>query len=162
MLPPHHGPGQDHVQCHEEPSLTRDKILTRPDVMLVELTSEEQRIYYSATFNAVLPSLPTNIKHSCKRRKVWILEVGYSSDTKYEENFQEKTQQHQALVHALTQWGYDVHLRPLPLGFAGTVYKSNLESQVDLGITRHQSLSVLRKLHMQAITCLHNLFWQHH
>ena len=33
MLPPHHGPGHDHmVQCHEEPSLTRDK--TRPDVMI--------------------------------------------------------------------------------------------------------------------------------
>ena len=53
-----------------------------------------------------------------------------------------KTQQHQALVNALTQWSYDVHLRPLPLGFAGTVYKSNLETLVDLGITRHQSLSV--------------------
>ena len=125
--------------------------------MIVELTSEEQRIYCSATCNAVLPSLPTNIKHSCKRRKVWILEVGYSSDTRYEEKFQEKTQQHQALVNAPTQWGYDVYLRPLPLGFAGTIYKSNLETLVDLGITRHQSLSVLRKLHMHAITCLHNI-----
>ena len=88
-------------QAHEEPSLTRDK--TRPDVMIVELTSEEQRIYCSATCNAVPPSLPTNIKHSCKRRKVWILEllililIGYSSDTKYEKKFQEKTQQHKFL-----------------------------------------------------------------
>ena len=71
MLPPH----QDHM--HEEPSLTRNK--TRPDVMSVQLTSEEQRIYCSATCNAVLPSLLTNIKYSCKRRKVWILEAGYSS-----------------------------------------------------------------------------------
>ena len=91
--------------------------------MIVELTAEEQRMYYSATCNAVLPSLPTNIKQSCKRRKVCILEVGYSSDTKYEEKFQEKTQQHQlswfvvqlmpcfSLIESeLTCWGLlDVH-----------------------------------------------------
>ena len=94
-----------------------------------------------------------------------ILEVGYSSDTKYEEKFQEKTQQHQALVNALTQWGYDVRrlvyiMKVLAKAFTiriCTVYKSNLETLVDLGITRHQSLSVLRKLHMHASTCLHNI-----
>ena len=152
MLPPHQ------LQNHEElsePSLIRDK--TRPDVMIVELTLEEQRTYCNAKCNAVLPNLSTNIKHSCKRRRVWILEVGYNSDTKYEEKFQEKTQQHQPLVNALTQWGYDVHLRPLPLGFAGTIYKSNPTTLADLGITRYQSLSVLRKLHIHAITCLHNI-----
>ena len=131
----------------------------------MELLSEEQRIYCNATCNihAVLPDLSTNMKHSCKQRKVWILEVVYNSNTKCEEKLREKIQQHQALVNALTKWGCNLHLRPLPLGFAGTVYKSNLETLEDLGITRYQSLSVLRKLqshacnHMHAITCLHNI-----
>ena len=54
------------LQDLEEPSLNRDK--TRPDVMILELTSEEQRIYSNcnAACNAVLPSLLTNIEHSCK------------------------------------------------------------------------------------------------
>ena len=133
MLPPHHD--------NDNPSLTREKM--RPDVMLVELTPEEQRTYYRAhtigsTLKLVdLPNLLTRIEHSCKRRKVWPLEVGYSSETKYKEKFQEKTLQHQALVNALTQWGYDVHLRPLPLGFASTVYNTNLKTLIDLGVTRH-------------------------
>ena len=139
---------------HEDPSRAGDKM--RPDVMFEELTREEQHIYSHATCDAILPLLPTNIGHSCKRRKVWILEVGHSSDTKYEEKLQEEILQHQALVNVLTTWGYDVQLRPLPLGFAGTIYKSNLKALIDLGITGHQSLSILRKLHIHAITCLHS------
>ena len=94
MLPSH----------REDPSRTRDKM--RPDVMMVELTHEEQRMYSHAR-DAVLSNLLTHTGHNCKRRKVRILEVGYSSNTKYEEKFQEKTLQHQALVNTLTQWGYD-------------------------------------------------------
>ncbi len=94
MLPSH----------REDPSRTRDKM--RPDVMMVELTHEEQRMYSHAR-DAVLSNLLTHTGHNCKRRKVRILEVGYSSNTKYEEKFQEKTLQHQALVNTLTQRGYD-------------------------------------------------------
>jgi len=49
------------------------------------------------------------------------------------------------------------YLRPLPLGVAGTIYKTNLTTLMDLGITRHQSLATLRKLHIHAISCLHNI-----
>ncbi len=30
------------------------------------------------------------------------------------------------LVCMLTRYGFDVQLRPLPLGYAGTIYKTNL------------------------------------
>lgn len=152
MLPPHQL--QDHEEL-SEPSLIRFRDKTRPDVMIVELTLEEQRTYCNAKCNAVLPYLSTNIKHSCKRRRVWMLEVGYNSNTKYEEKFQEKTQQHQALVNALTQWGYDVHLRPLPLGFAGTIYKSTLRT-----IAHHQ-IPITKCAEEAPHTCNH-MPTQHH
>ena len=86
----------------------------------------------------------------------WILEGGYCSDTKYEEKLHEKTQQHQEVTNMLTQYGYDVYLKPLPLGFAGTVYKSNLEALMHFGMNKTKAKGTLRKLHTHAITCLHN------
>lgn len=54
-----------------------------------------------------------------------------------------------------------MYLKPAPLGFAGTVYKLKpsvkQEALVDLGTTKHQSLSVFHKLHMHAMTCLHDI-----
>jgi len=125
--------------------------------VMVELTRLEQCTYLTAEDNADLPPLTSHIGRSCRRRKVWVLEVGYGSDTKYEEIWQTKTEQHQTLIRLLTHFGYEVHLRPLPLGVAGTIYKTNLTTLVDLGITRHQSSGTLRKLHIHAISCLHNI-----
>ena len=48
----------------------------RPDVMVVELTRREQRTYFIVEDNADLPPLESHIECSCKRRKVWVLEVG--------------------------------------------------------------------------------------
>ncbi len=101
---------------------------------MVELTRLEQCTYLTAEDNADLPPLTSHIGRSCRRRKVWVLEVGYGSDTKYEEIWQTKTEQHQTLIRLLTHFGYEVHLRPLPLGVAGTIYKTNLTTLVDLGI----------------------------
>jgi hypothetical protein len=101
---------------------------------MVEQTRLEQCTYLTAEDNADLPPLTSHIGRSCRRRKVWVLEVGYGSDTKYEEIWQTKTEQHQTLISLLTHFGYEVHLRPLPLGVAGTIYKTNLTTLVDLGI----------------------------
>lgn len=46
----------------------------------------------------------------------------------YEDKWQSKIEQHQAL---LTQLGYDVHVKYLQLGSAGTVYKIKLATVVD-------------------------------
>ena len=60
-------------------------------------------------------------------------------------------QQHQTIVDILTIYGYDVHLRPLPLGYAGTIYKTNLTAVMDFAISRTKALAVPKKLHMHAI-----------
>ncbi len=58
------------------------------------------------------------------------------------------------------QWlmyGYDVHLRPMPLGYAGTIYNCNPSMLQDLGLQRTVAKEILKKLHMHAITSLHNI-----
>ena len=75
----------------------------------------------------------------------------------YKGKLHEKTQQHQEVTNMLTQYGYDMHLKALPLGFAGTVYKSNLEALMHFGMNETKAKSTLCKLHTQAITCLHNI-----
>ena len=52
-------------------------------------------------------------------------------------------QQHQTIVDILTIYDYNVHLRPLPLGYAGSIYKTNITA-------------VLKKLHINSVRCLHN------
>ena len=135
---------------NQDPVNARDKL--RPDIMVVELSRAEQASCASRPPNRQLDARLGN-----RARRVWILKGGYCSDTMYHEKLQEKTQQHQALVNMLTSYGYDVHLLPFPLGLAGTIYKSNCDALQDLGLGRSSSLTTLRKLHVHAIKCLHNI-----
>ena len=57
----------------------------------------------------------------------------------------------------LKMYGYDVHLRPMPLGDAGTMYNCNLSMMQDLGLQRPVAKGVMMRLHMHAITSLHNI-----
>ncbi len=68
---------------HEDPVAAREKI--RPDVMVVELTKSEQQRYGNGAManTACHTALPTKVGN--RARKVWILEGGYCSDTKYAE-----------------------------------------------------------------------------
>ena len=70
----------------------------------------------------------------------------------------EKNEQHEKLVNMFEVYGYDVQLRPMPLGYAGTIYKCNLSMLQDLGLSRAAAKGVLKKF---ALTC--NLVpTQHH
>jgi len=51
----------------------------------------------------------------------------------------------------LKMYGYDVQLRPMPLGYAGTIYNCNLSMLQDLGLQRTVAIGVLKKLHTHAI-----------
>lgn len=70
--------------------------------------------------------------------------------------YNQKMQQHQLLCQMLTQHGYKVRLLPLPLGFAGTLYKSNMAAPTELGISRAQA-KVMRQLRIHGMTCPHNI-----
>ena len=105
---------------------------------VLELTHREQRTYLTAEDNADLPPMTSRIGRSCRRGKAWVLEVGdwvlevgYGADTKYEELWQTKPEQHQMLKSFLTHFGYEVPLRPLPLGVASTMCNTNLTLLVD-------------------------------
>ena len=111
--------------------------------MVVELTQTEQKEYLRNTDKAK-QTLPTYV--GTKKRKVWILEGGYCSDTNCKHKYKEKTEQHQVLVNMLTTYGYQVMLRPMPLGYAGSIYQINLEALLDVGITKHQALRTPREL----------------
>ena len=53
--------------------------------------------------------------------------------------------------------GYDVQLRPMPLGYAGTIYIFDLSMLQELGLQRLVAKGVLNKVLMHAITSLHNI-----
>ena len=57
----------------------------------------------------------------------------------------------------LKLYGHDVHLRPMPVGYAGTINNCNLSMLEDLVLQKTVAKGVLKKLHMHAITSLHNI-----
>ncbi len=55
------------------------------------------------------------------------MEGSYCADTRYAEKVAEKKED-EKLVNMLTRYGYDdVHLRPMPLGYAGTICSCNFQ-----------------------------------
>ena len=85
------------------------------------------------------------------------MEGGYCADTRYTEKVAEKNEQHEKLVDMLNIHGYDVHLRLMPLGCAGTIHNCNVSVLQDLGLRRTVVKGVLKESHMHAITSLHNI-----
>ena len=128
---------------------------------MVELQEHAQSIYQTAASSAthsVLLSSVIDPRLGCGRqRKIWIVEGGCCVDTRYAEKVAEKNKQHEKLVDMLKMYGYDVHLRPMPLGYTGSNYNCNLSMLQDLGLERTVAQGVLRKLHMRAITSPHNI-----
>ena len=128
---------------------------------MVELQEHAQSIYQRAASSAthsVLLSSVIDPRLGCGRqRKIWIVEGGCCVDTRYAEKVAEKNEQHEKLVDMLKMYGYDVHVRPMPLGYAGSNYNCNLSMLQDLGLQRTVAKGVLRKLHMRAITSPHNI-----
>ena len=142
-----------------DPDGLRTKL--RPDIMMVELQEQEQSIYQRAAGSTTCSVLPSSVIDPRlgrgRQRKIWIVEGGYCADTRYAEKVTEKNEQHEKLVDMLKMYGYDVQLRPMPLGYAGTIYKCNLSMLQDLGLQRTVAKNVLKKVHTHAIMCLHNI-----
>ena len=71
--------------------------------------------------------------------------------------WQKKNEQHEKLADMLKMYTSDVHLRRMPLGYAGTIYNCNLSMLQVLGLHKTMAKRVLKKLHMHAITSPHNI-----
>jgi hypothetical protein len=124
----------------------------RPDIMLVEVSQEEFAKWVAG--ESVGRLCPT---HDTRPRRVWIVEIGYCSDTRYEAKLDEKRAQHSQLQAALQSYGYDVTLIPMVLGNTGTVYTTNLEGLMQLGMSREKGKKLLAQLHTHAVACTHNI-----
>ena len=80
------------------------------------------------------PMPPGNHEHQpstrsqVRKRKVWLLEGGYTSDTRHLEKVEEKKQQHETLMKALDLQGFDARLLILTFGVGGTIYKRTQDS----------------------------------
>ena len=140
-----------------DPDGLRTKL--RPDTMMVELQEHEQLIYHraaSSTTHNVLPSSVTDLRLGRGRhRKIWTVESGCCPDTRYAQEVAENNRQHEKLVHMLKVYGYDLHLRPMALGYAGTIaYNCNLSMLQDLELQKTLVKGVLKQLHMHAIKSL--------
>ena len=60
--------------------------------------------------------------------KVMIVEVGYTSETRYAEKLQEKMTQPEKLQSALSRAGFGLILLPVMIGTTGGIFNSNLDS----------------------------------
>ena len=90
-------------------------------------------------------------------RRIWIVEGGYCSDTRYQEKLKDKEAQHQALQEALEDYGYKVAVLPVILGFSGSHFHTTTHAFKQLGIEHSAATTLMLKLHEHAITSLHNI-----
>ena len=130
----------------------------RPDMMIVEMTASEQQTYipFDDTTGATLPTLSA-IKQDGKARRIWIVEGGYCSDTRYEDKLKEKEDQHLILQTALEDHGYQVLTLPIILGVSGSHFHTTTQAFKQLGLSHDAAKTLLFKLHEHSITCLHSI-----
>ena len=149
----------------------------RPDILLVEVTHDEQTLYTRHGNHAVLtgnfcdstmprqpmpqgnhaqqPSTP-----QIRKRRVWLLEGGYTSDTKHLEKVEEKKRQHETLMKALNLQGFDARLLILTFGVGGTIYKRTQDSLEITGVGTMEMKTLLKDIHLHSVACLHNIVIQ--
>ncbi len=111
-------------------------------MMLTEMTHPELMRYNAEGMDQ--PELSTTI--SCqrplgsrdgteiRRRKVWVIEGGYTADSRPGDKMREKELQHAQLMHALKVRGFDAELMVLMFGLGGTVYQQAAEDLHLLGV----------------------------
>ena len=90
-------------------------------------------------------------------RRVWIVEVGYCSDTRYLDKLQENTQQHRQLQGLLMDKGFKVTCLPIILGNSGANYSTTESSLSQLGISHGTVQTLTLKLSDHAAWYLHKL-----
>ena len=122
-----------------------------------------------------LPADPTSADIQAATRnkgqyEVQIIEVGYTSDTRWRERMAGKRSQHwgtgglseeerTCLADALRREGWRVAEEPciILIGTCGTVYGSGLRALERLGVTTEGSRRLLRRLHLEAVTALRDI-----
>ena len=92
-----------------------------------------------------------------QRRKVWLIEGGYTSDTRHLEKLAEKQNQHRKLVGALELRVFDVKPMIFAFGVGGTIYKQSGEDLRHLGIGTTAITRTLKEQHLHSVKCAMNI-----
>ena len=138
----------------------------RPDVLLIEVTHDEQIRYTTAGNHPTLgtefyePNRGARARLLSRKRKIWLLEGGYTADTKHLAKIAEKEQQHMTLLRALRTQGFDPHLQILTFGVGGTVFEQTKTFMHDNGISPNDTTHLLNQIHLHSVQCLHNIVVQ--
>ena len=104
---------------------------------------------------AILPDRDTPDKPTDK--KIWLLELGYCSDTNQATKFNEKQDQHASLVNHLKELGCIVHYEIITLGTTGTIPKSVIPTLRTLGVDYVKAVKLADKLHAHTIMCFKSI-----
>ena len=95
-----------------------------------------------------------------RKRIVWLLEGGYTSDTKHLEKIWEKIEQHQTLLEALSLRGFEARLGLLTFGVRGTMHSATRDALHDTGIKPVEMKNLLKDIHLHSVEYLHNIVIQ--
>ena len=102
-----------------------------------------------------------------QRRKLWLIEGGYTSDTRHLERLAEKQNQHQKLIGAPELRGYDVKPMIVTFGVGLTIYKQSVEDLHPIGVNTTAISSnttaisrTLKEVHLHSVTCAINIITQ--
>jgi hypothetical protein len=90
-------------------------------------------------------------------RKIWLIELGYSYDTRYMGKVPEKKERHAELCKLLAAEGYDVMLLPVVLGSAGPLFKCLERATEERDIPHARKNKLYSKLHLHSVHSVHSL-----
>jgi hypothetical protein len=85
-----------------------------------------------------------------KHKHIYIIELGYCSDTNHDIKFTQKSHQHAALTQHLLRQGHSVTHITFTLGTTGTIPIIAHNNLLSLGIDKQSSIKLLTKLHMHS------------
>ena len=93
-------------------------------------------------------------------RIVWLIEGGYTSDTRYLEKLAEKKNQHHKLMNALTLRGFDAKLMIFAFGVGGSIYRQKIEDLRQLRVSTAVITKTLKDIHLHFVTYATNIITQ--
>ena len=117
----------------------------RPDILLVDKVQLHGKRKYAGAAK------------STTRRRAHILEIGYTSESRYKDKVSEKQNQHEQLCSALGHDGYDVEQHNIILGSSGGIFKDSTAELITLGIDKDCCNKLTRRLHIHSIHWLHTI-----
>jgi len=143
------------------PPHNKDKL--RPDCMIIEIPKckvpidTRKRKLGKGGHVVGTQIIQVDLQVNGRARKIGIIELGYTSDTRYLDKVKVKTEQHEVLCKLLAHEGYEVIFLPIVLGSAGTLFRCLERATKELGIPSTQKDKLYSKLHLHSIHTLHKL-----